>query len=110
LDEVLTFIYISPCKPTDKEFARTQFLVRRNKVVEVLEWLKLNHEDYVDLNISYDNLNSYSENVPPVIIDYHDGHMNKAPEATAINDLEMDEGTIDGPCSFTVHGLTGDVY
>ncbi|KZT09971.1 uncharacterized protein LAESUDRAFT_627253, partial [Laetiporus sulphureus 93-53] len=99
-----------PCKPTDKEFARTLFLVRCNKVAKALEWLKLNYDNYIDLNKSYDNLNSYSENVPPVIVDYHDGYMNKAPEATAVNDLEMNEGTIDGPCPFTIHGLTRDVY
>ena len=39
-------------------------LVRKNKVVKALEWLKLNHIDYADLNISYDNLAAYPENEP----------------------------------------------
>ncbi|KZT10427.1 uncharacterized protein LAESUDRAFT_644583, partial [Laetiporus sulphureus 93-53] len=110
LDEVLAFIYIGSCKPIGKEFARTPFLVRRNKVTKALEWLKLNHEDYMNLNISYENLNAYSENVPPVIIDYHDGYMNKAPEATAVNNVNLDKGIVKGSCPFTVHRLTGDAY
>ncbi|KZT04722.1 uncharacterized protein LAESUDRAFT_657345, partial [Laetiporus sulphureus 93-53] len=110
LDKVLAFIYIGPCNSMGKEFARTPFLVRRNKVAEALEWLKLNHKDYMDLNISYENLNTYSENVPPVIIDYHDGYMNKAPEATVINDVDPDEGIMKGPCPFIIHGLIRDAY
>jgi len=34
-------------------------LVRRQNVQEALEWLKLNHQDYEDLEISQDNLASY---------------------------------------------------
>ena len=43
LDDVLAFIYIGPTAPTPKEYKRTPFLVRRNKVAAALEWLKLNH-------------------------------------------------------------------
>ena len=39
-------------------------LVRRNRVVKALERLKLNHIDYADLNISYNNLAAYLENEP----------------------------------------------
>src|SRR5882762_9460122 len=56
LDEVLAFIYIGPNKPTQKDYQRVPLLVRRNKVMAALEWLKLNHLDYEDLNISYENL------------------------------------------------------
>jgi len=71
LDEVLAFVYLGPTRPTEKEFKRTPLLVHRNKVAMALEWLKLNHIDYTDLNISYDNLNAYPEHEPPVQVDYH---------------------------------------
>jgi hypothetical protein len=67
LDEVLAFIYTGPCKPTLKDFERTPLLVRRNKVRSALEWLKLNHCDYADLEISQRNLDSYPENGPRLL-------------------------------------------
>ena len=59
LDEVLAFIYTGPCQPTQADFARTLLLVRRNKVKEALEWLKLNHCNYYDLEISQKNLRNF---------------------------------------------------
>ncbi|KAL6303490.1 hypothetical protein BKA93DRAFT_734797 [Sparassis latifolia] len=59
LDEVLAFLYTGPAKPTPSDFQRTPFLVRRNRVAAALEWLKLNHLDYTDLEISYKNLEEY---------------------------------------------------
>jgi len=56
LDEVLAFIYTSPCKPTMSDFERTPLLVRRNRVAIALNWLKDNHIDYLDLEISKHNL------------------------------------------------------
>jgi hypothetical protein len=41
---------IGPCKPTKDDFKRTPLLVRRKKVAAALEWLKLNHCDYFDLD------------------------------------------------------------
>ena len=35
-----------------------------------MEWLELNHEDYNDLEISYENVEQYPESGPPVIKDY----------------------------------------
>ncbi|TFK77894.1 hypothetical protein K466DRAFT_579424 [Polyporus arcularius HHB13444] len=108
LDEVLAFMYIGPNVPTHKEFKRTPMLVRRNKVKEALEWLKLNHEDYADLEISYENLDAYPEDEPPVVVNYTMSMAtNKDSEATAVNDTEEDEGVEDGDCPFVVHGLTG---
>ena len=72
LDEVLAFIYTGPCKPTKADFERTPLLVRKNKVRDALEWLKLNHSDYYDLEISYRNLDEYPEDGPPVSIIYSD--------------------------------------
>ena len=62
LDEVLAFLYLGPNVPTEKDYRHTPMLVRRNKVAAALEWLKLNHCDYYDLDISYDNLAEYREN------------------------------------------------
>lgn len=101
LDEVLAFIYLGPKKPTVKECQRTPMLVRRNKVAAALEWLKMNHADYADLN-------SYPEDEPPVLVNYtQSSSSNKDPESTAVNNTEVDEGTEKGDCPFTVHGLTG---
>ena len=48
--------------------------------------------------------------MPPVVIDYKDSVFNKDPESTAINDMEDETGTENGPCPFVVHGLTGEEY
>ena len=70
MDEVLAFIFTGPCQPTEDDFCRTPLLVRRNKVAKALEWLKFNHRDYADLEISYKNLESYPEDSPPVVVNY----------------------------------------
>jgi len=70
MDEVLAFIFTGPCQPTEDDFRRIPLLVRRNKVAKALEWLKLNHRDYADLEISHKNLESYPEDSPPVVINY----------------------------------------
>jgi hypothetical protein len=87
IDEVLAFIFTGPCQPTPDDFKRTPFLVRRQKVSEALEWLKLNHCDYYDLEISQRNLSEYPENGPPVVVDYYKSDTNKDPESAAVNDL-----------------------
>jgi len=84
VDEILAFIFTGPCQPTEEDFKRTPLLVRRNKVGKALEWLKLNHKDYSDLEISYKNLESYPEDMPPVIIDYRHSMTNRIPEATSV--------------------------
>lgn len=108
LDEVLACLYIGPSTPTPADYERTPFLVRRNKVASALEWLKLNHWDYADLEISYDNLNEYPKDVPPVVVDYYYAATNKDAESTAVNDCEENEGTEKGSCPFVVHGITGE--
>jgi hypothetical protein len=70
LDDVLAFIFTGPCKPTPEDMQRTPLLVRRRKICNALEWLKLNHVDYYDLDISYENLEKYPENGSPVVIAY----------------------------------------
>jgi len=110
LDEVLAFIYTGPCQPTKADFERTPLLVRHKQVRAALEWLKLNHCDYYDLEISQRNLDQYPEDGPPVVVDYHHSFTNKNPESTAVNDNEDEEGTEMGRCPFVVHGLTGEEY
>jgi len=107
LDSVLAFIYTGPNQPTEKEYRRTPLLVRRNKVANALEWLKLNHADYADLMISYKNLMTYKEDVPPVIVEFRSAETNKNPESVAVNDNEAETGVDEGECPITVHGLTG---
>ncbi|KAH7904093.1 hypothetical protein BJ138DRAFT_972581, partial [Hygrophoropsis aurantiaca] len=110
LDEVLAFIFTGPCAPTLEDFKRTPLLVRRNKVARALEWLKLNHRDYANLQIAYNELNRYPETGPPVSVEYLHSETNKRPEAMSVHDMVADDGNEDGPCPFTVHGITGEDY
>jgi hypothetical protein len=77
-------------------------------VAKALEWLKLNHRDYGDLIISYDELNKYPENIPPISVEYKHALTNKIPEATSTFDLATNDGVQDGDCPFIVHGITGE--
>ena len=110
MDELLAFTFTGPCQPTTDNFYQIPLLIRRNKVSKALEWLKLNHTDYADLEISYNNFASYPENSPPVVINYRQSMTNKIPEATSVHDMELENGTIEGMCLFTVHTLTSDEY
>jgi hypothetical protein len=73
-----------------------------------LEWLKLNHVDYYDLDISYDNLKKYPENGCPVVVVYRHVETNKNAESTSAFDQDYEDGTEDGPCPFVVNGITGE--
>ena len=106
LDEVLAILFTGPAAPTEKDFARTPFLVRRNAVITALEWLRLNHADYADIEISLENAGQYGEDMPPVSVEYRPKESNKVPEGTSVFDQEEEDGTTEGDCVFTVHGLT----
>jgi hypothetical protein len=108
MDEVLAFIFTGPCQPTEDDFRSITLLVHRNKVAKALEWLKLNHMDYADLEISNKNLESYPEDSPPVVINYRHSVTNRIPEATSVHDMELEHGTEEGMCPFTVHTLTSE--
>jgi hypothetical protein len=108
LDEVLAFIFTGPCRPTPEDLERTPLLVRRHKVANALKWLRLNHINYFDLDIAYDNLEAYPENGPPVIIAYRNAKNNKEPEATSAFDNEDEDGVESGPCPFVVNGVIGE--
>jgi len=90
-----------------KEF---HFWLNIKKIATTLEWLKLNHQDYFDLEISYKNLKEYPEDMPLVVIDYKKSIFNKDPESIIVNDMKDKAGTEDEPCSFIVYGLTGKEY
>ncbi|RXW11326.1 hypothetical protein EST38_g14529, partial [Candolleomyces aberdarensis] len=66
LDDVLAFIFTGIKPPTDQDLGRTPMLVRRTAVSNALEWLKLNHSDYSDLDIDYGTLATYPEHGIPV--------------------------------------------
>ena len=53
LEEILACIFTGPNSPTSDEMRRTPLLVRRNKVANALNWLKLNHDDYEKVFIYY---------------------------------------------------------
>ncbi|KAF8220467.1 hypothetical protein L208DRAFT_1333555 [Tricholoma matsutake] len=100
LDEVLAVLFTGPCKPTKKEYQCTPLLVRHKNVARALEWLKLNHADYADLEISYKELNRYPEDSPPVSIQYSLSESNKLEECTpaSVFDNAVDDGVSDSDC------------
>jgi arsenate reductase-like glutaredoxin family protein len=112
LDEVLAFIFTGIAQPTEDDFKRTSLLVHRNKVALALEWLKLNHINYTDLEISEENLQSYSLEGVPVVVDYKkiSSDSNRIATSMSMHDNEDEESTTDGSCPFIVHGLTGAEY
>jgi hypothetical protein len=113
MQEILAFVYIGSAQPTLEDFERTPLLVRRKKVLEALEWLKLNHEGYSELEISIENLNSYAERDIPVVVDYRHSAAEEESipiSAKAVNDDGEEHGTDTGECTFVVHGLTGEEY
>ncbi|KAH7907844.1 hypothetical protein BJ138DRAFT_1013892, partial [Hygrophoropsis aurantiaca] len=85
LDDILAVVFTGPCAPTEDDFKRTPLLVRRSVVGQALEFLKLNHKDYSDLEVDYDELNRYPEAGPPVSIEYRPAEFNKRPEATSVH-------------------------
>ncbi|KAJ7152413.1 hypothetical protein C8R46DRAFT_913087, partial [Mycena filopes] len=111
MNEILAFVFMGSAAPTQEDFDRTPMLVRRKKVLDALEWLKLNHEGYQDLEISKENLSSYAERDIPVVVDFRKTSGDDAesvPAGTAgVHEVPHEYGTKTGRCSFAVHGLTG---
>jgi len=110
LDEVIAFMFTGVAQPTLEDTKRTPMLERRRHISAALEWLKINHSDYADVQISQENLKRYPEEGPPVTIDYRSSIVNKHKEATSVFDMEEEEGVHDGDCPFVVHGITGENY
>ena len=94
MKEVLALIFTGSTQPTDEDFKRTPFLVRRANVSRALDWLKLNHSDYQDLEISRDNLDSYPLSDVPIVVDYKKSVLsesNKLPSAMSSHDVEEED-------------------
>jgi hypothetical protein len=101
---------MGPCQPTKKDVERTPLLVRRTQVGKALQWLKLNHIDYHNIEISDRNLEQYPIGGTPVVIDYRESVLNRDKEAMSVHDNEEEEGVEGGDCPFVVHGLTGEEF
>ncbi|TFK58167.1 hypothetical protein BDN72DRAFT_734760, partial [Pluteus cervinus] len=108
MDEVLAIMFTGPAQPTEKDFARTPLLVRRQKVIDALNWLRLNHKDYADIKVSHDNMNEYPEDYPPVSVEYKHAETNKIPETQDLTNTEEEDGVEAGDVPFIVHGLSGE--
>ncbi len=109
LSEVLGLYFTGPCAPTEADFQRTPFLIRKTFVLHALTWLRENHKDYADLAISQENLDSYPSSQPPVAW-YHLPSDGTIPaEAQSVHDAaDAEVGTDEGPCSFAIHGIVAD--
>ncbi len=114
MSEILAFVFMGSAAPTQEDFDRTPMLVRKKKVIAALEWLKLNHEGYIDLEISKENLDSYKDRDIPVAVDYKRTNDQDTdfivPGTLAVHETAEAHGTKTGMCSFAVHGLTGPEY
>lgn len=108
LDDVLAFIFTGPCRPSPEDMERTPLLVRRQKVTAALEWLKLNHMDYYDLDISYKNLAEYPDSGIPVVVAFREEKLNRPAETVSAIDNDEEEGVTEGPCPFVVNGMFGE--
>ena len=90
-------------QPTAGDMKRTPMLARRRYISTALEWLRINHSDYADVQISQENLKHSPEEGPPVIIDFRSSIVNKHKEATSVFDMEDEDGVQEGECPFVVH-------
>jgi len=104
LEEILAILFTGPYLPMDKDYQHTPLLVRHSYVARALEWLKLNNIYYADLEIDYDELAKYPENVPLVTIEYRHLLTTKIEEGTSSFDNGKEVGIDDGECPF-VGGL-----
>lgn len=93
LDECLAVLFTGHKPPTTEDFKRTPLLVQRQKVLRALQWLKLNHAEYGDIQISMHNLEQYPDNGPLVSVVYLPSDGKPAPETLSVFDYEDEKGT-----------------
>ncbi|KAF9033546.1 hypothetical protein BJ165DRAFT_1417496 [Panaeolus papilionaceus] len=111
LDDVLSVVFTGKVRPSHEDLRRTPVLVRRIRIQNALEWLKINHKDYADLNIDYGVLNTYPLDDVPIGFLYRekgDNEGNTLDAEKSVFDSIEEVGTVSGPCPFTVHGLGAD--
>ena len=107
MDDVLAVLFTGPVRPIKEQYLCTPLLVHHKAVVRVLEWLRLNHVDYKNLEIDYLGLQrDYPEDVPCVSVQYQESLCNIQPESRSVHNNEEEEGTKEGECPFIVHGVT----
>lgn len=106
LDSVVAVLFTGSVAPTSSDFKRTPFLIRRRYVWRALVWLKLNHCDYIDVQLSEHNLHTYADGELPVAY-FHQKTTDAEPEETlASSDRTKPTGTEDGAVPLSVHGVT----
>ncbi|KAE9409074.1 hypothetical protein BT96DRAFT_807437 [Gymnopus androsaceus JB14] len=111
LDEMIAFFFTGPCQPTEEDLKRTPLLVQHKKIKYALDWLKLNHVDYYDIEISIENLNQYKDEGVSFEYEYQETESNKDSLTSAVNEnSEEEEWTLTGPCPYCVHGLTAESF
>lgn len=92
-----------------EDYYRTQFVVRKQYVVEALEWLKLNHIGYADTEFDLARLDEYPDNEPAGVYSYSPGSGKERGENIPVHDDDDEDGTESGMCPFTVQGLSSDM-
>ncbi|KAI0338076.1 hypothetical protein BDW22DRAFT_1338614, partial [Trametopsis cervina] len=107
LDLCLAILFTGSAVPTPKDYIRTPLLVRHNNVIAALQWLKLNHADYGDIEVSHANMATYPQDEPPVAVLHRPTDGQLGGEMLAVYESSDDRGVETGPCPFAVHGLTG---
>jgi hypothetical protein len=107
LSSIIAVLFTGSVSPTMSEFKRTPLLVRRSYVLRALVWLKLNHKDYVDVQLSTENLNSYNEEDMPIGFFYQPSSDSQPIESLSVFDCTDNDSEDDGgPCPLSVCGLT----
>ncbi|KAL4259942.1 ATP-dependent DNA helicase [Pleurotus pulmonarius] len=105
---VIAIMFTGAEPPTLEDFKRTPLLVNSRKVLNALNWLKLNHADYADIEISHEHLAQYDPGEPPVpvfLCEKTDLGLTVNP---AVFDDGEEDGTEQGDCPFIVHGICGE--
>ncbi|KAJ3483437.1 hypothetical protein NLI96_g6313 [Meripilus lineatus] len=105
----LAVVFIGPAPPTVEDYYRTQFVVRKQYVVEALLWLKLNHNGYADTELDFTRLEQYRVDEPAGVYSYSPGSGKERGENIAVHHDDNEDGTEYGMCPFTVQGLTSDM-
>lgn len=108
LGDILAVTFTGPCKPTENDFKRAPFFVRKDVVRRALLWLQQHHRDYADLEISEENLDTYNGSEPPVAWCFQQTDGTVSATSTAVHDNEVEKGVEDGPCTVDVQGICAD--
>jgi hypothetical protein len=107
LSRIIAVLFTGSVSPTMSEFKRTPLLVRQSHVLKALTWLKLNHKDYVDVQFSDENLNSYNDEEMPIGFFFQPSSDSLPVESLSVFDCPDNSSDDDGgPCPLSVCGIT----